>query len=808
MRKKVRNVTIVMGMVVVVLAGVLSGLAYYAVHRPLPKQEGEIVIPGMQDAITIYRDSWGVPHIYAATPYDLFFAQGFVHAQDRWWQMEVGRHMGYGTLSELLGQNEVVQEADRMIRTLGWKQIAEANWEMTALESRGVLSAYTAGVNAYLMDRDPGELALEYTVLNLTTEDIVVAPWSPLDSLVWAVALQWQSSGNAAHEIENAQILTRVNEEMLSLIAPRGSAPAFYVPENVDYARLPLDDALVAFDRVGPRDMLQGTAWVVSGDMTVSGKPLLAFAPGLPVQMPSPWYEIGLYCIETQAQCPYNITGLSIPGLPTIVAGHNDAIAWGSTSAWIDEQDVYIIQLNPDNPAQYLWNGVWLDMEVIEDSLVINGQEEAEPLTIYRTHLGPVIAAPSPLLKRDQALVVHWTALDFPSDPIAPLLKLNRARNWDDFRAALSQWGGAAAHVLYADVDGNIGYQLVGHHPLRAELHSGLVPVLAQDDGAAWQGTTLFDDLPSDLNPARGYLIAGNRLGGDDNFTRQIEARLSEHDAHSPDTFAIIQGDVYSPSAATILLYLLALELDNEALTDMMDWLREWDFQCTMDSPQAALFEAFWLRLIEFTYADELGALPGDTAELRQVMIALLKDTNHPWWDDVQTRFVVERRDAILRKAFEQAVSDLTRTLGSSRDTWRWGDLHTATFTSLPSSSIGATLIESQFARGPVPVSGCADSINTTPSAVYTENRFQVLSAPSARLIIDLDNLELSRAMHMTGQSSHLASPHYDDMIDPWRFIEYHTMLWDRISIQEASDAMLSLEPVYEPEETPAVEAP
>jgi penicillin amidase len=507
-------------------------------------------------------------------------------------------------------------------------------------------------------------------------------------------------------------------------------------------------------------------------------------------------------------------------------------VAWGITGAGIDEQDTCIIRLNPDNPAQYAWEGGWREMEVIEDALAINGVDEPVPFTIYRTHLGPLIAAPSSLAERDQALAIRWTAQDSPSDPVLALLRLDRAHSWDDFRAALAEWGGAAANVLYADVEGNIGYQLAGRIPVRAPDRSGLRPVSGQDGAATWRGTVPFDALPDLYNPPRGYIITANNPvvppGYEGVFAAQaaarfdpgaswslaavwdpgyraarIEERLLETEAHTVETFADIQGDSASRFAAQLLPYLTQLEPDGTLARDMLDWLDEWDRRYALDSPQAALAGAFWQRLIEFTYTDELGVIPCDCDATRQAILDLLAVPNHPWWDDVQTRFVVERRDAILRRAFEQALIDLTARLGDSHDEWRWGDLHTATFTSVLALNVGVEFIEDQFSRGPVPVGGSADAVNATRSAASASHPFGVLSAPSARLIVDLGDLENSRAMHTTGQSNHLASPHYDDMIDPWRFIEYHNLLWGHTTIEESAVAMLSLEPVLPLEDTP-----
>ena len=837
--RNLRKVSILALVIVISTAALATALAYYVTRRPLPQQEGELVVQGMQDAITIYRDSWGVPHAYAANPYDLFFAQGYVHAQDRWWQMDISRRLARGRLSALFGPDETLQATDRLARTLGFEQLALANYNASTFETRAVLHAYTAGVNAYIQGRAPGDLAVEYTLLDLRLDDITIDPWSPLDTLAWLLALQWQTSGNVSQEIMRAQALTRIDEAMLALYTPPPapdapsilSAADLGLPDAApdadpgssaappaDYTRLPLAETLAAFDLLGPRDMPESTAWVVSGDHTASGLPLLAAAPGYPLQMPSPYYEVGLYCIETPELCPYNLAGLSVPGVPGIFNGHNGHAAWVLSGAWIDEQDLLVVRLNPDNPLEYAWDGGWREMTTREETLVINGEDEPQTFTVTSTHLGPVIASTSPLLGRDQALVVRWTAQHAPADQLIALFRLNRARSWDEARAALREWTFTAQNVLYADVTGMIGYQLAGRVPVRAPDHTGLLPVPIEDSAGEWRELLPFDRLPALANPPGGVIVAANNpivppahpdaaplnaIAAPGARAARIADRLREIDAHTGDTFADIQADVYSPSAAEALPVLTEALSGDERLRDLLDWLEEWDARFAIDSPQAALFGAFWLRLAEYTYADELGMAPCDCFNVRQGLLDLLALPNNPWWDDAQTRFVVERRDAILRRALEQAIVDLTQAQGSDRNAWQWGNLHTAEFSSVTISSIGAGFVEEQFIVGPVPVGGTGDTLNTTRSLGSGRNRARVLSAPAARLIIDLSAPESSRAILTTGQSNHLASSHYRDMVDPWRYVKYHSVLWDRASIEEASDAMLALEPVYLPLATP-----
>jgi len=845
--RKLRKASLLALFIVISAAALTAALTYYVIRRPLPKQEGELVVQGMQDAITIYRDSWGVPHAYAANPYDLFFAQGYVHAQDRWWQMDLSRRLGRGTLSALFGENEALQAADRLARTLGWEQLAQANYDASSFETRAVLHAYAAGVNAYIAGRAPGDLAVEYTLLGLRLDDIAIEPWTPLDTLAWLLALQWQTSGNVTEEITRAQALIRVDDAMLAYYTPSpasatpilsaadlGLPDAAPPPDRAalplaDYTRLPLAEALAGLDRIGPRTLPDGTAWVVAGALTATGGPLLAAAPSYTLQVPSPWYEVGLYCIETPELCAYNLAGLSVPGVPGVFNGHNGRAAWALNNAWIDEQDLLIVRLNPANRRQYAWDGGWREMTTREETLAINGADAPQTFTVASTHLGPVIAVTAPLLGRDQALVVRWTALAAPADPLIALLKLNRAQSWDEARAALRQWTFAAQNVLYADAGGTIGYQLAGRVPLRAPGHSGLLPAPAEDSASEWRGLLPFDRLPALTNPPGGLIVAANNpsvppqhpdapaltsIAAPGDRAARIIARLQEHRAHSADTFAAIQADVLSPSAAAALPIVLAALGGDARLGEIAAWLGEWDARFAIDSPQAALFGAFWLRLAEYTYADELGAPPCDCFAVRQGLLALLDAPNHAWWDDVQTRFVVERRDAILRRALEQAIVDLTQAQGSDRDAWQWGALHTTTFRRTIAGQpfdgqnfagrAGAGLLGQQWEIGPQPAGGTGDTLNTTRSAAGGRARAAVLSAPAARLIVDLAAPESSRAILSTGQSSHLASSHYRDMVDLWRYGEYHTVLWQRASIEAASDAMLALEPVYIPLATPA----
>ncbi|MBZ0308943.1 MAG: penicillin acylase family protein, partial [Anaerolineae bacterium] len=616
-----------------------SAISYYLYRRPLPQTEGAVGVEGLRETVSIYRDEWGVPHIYAATPEDLFFAQGYVHAQDRWWQMEINRHLGKGQISLILGNNETALTTDKLIRTVGWPHIAEQQWENTSPESKRILRAYAAGINHYITGHSKGDLAMQYTVLGLTGGGFEVVPWQPIDSLAWATVMNWHWDGNLSQEIERARIYGTLDQNLAdsyfpeslwetSVIQPEDlpfetaafstfNAPPAY-PPGVDYSMVntrliegvDLQDPVFMGLQAGPGS----TLWAVGGEFSASGLPLLANAPQTIVSIPSQWYEVGLHCIDVTPACPYDGVGFSAPGLPLLMAGHNSSIAWGIASAGIDTQDVYLVKVN--EKQQYEYNGEWQNIEVRTETISIN---DDEPLTwpVYMTKWGPLISEGR--MESQYAMALHWPGLQ--GDWIHMLLHLNRATNWNEFREALQSYGGTPLHFLYADTQNNIGYQLAGTIPVRAANHSGQSPVPGWIDSYAWIGVVPFDYLPGVYNP--GWISAASQpavppvysqwlqrelesVFGDEavyNFipywpptmqaARVIEL-LAMLTPHHTDTFAQMQADTENKFAAEIISYLLSLDFSEDSeLQSYQNWLAEWNFRHDMDSPQAVLI-AMW----------------------------------------------------------------------------------------------------------------------------------------------------------------------------------------------------------------------
>ncbi len=865
--KILRIILLVLLLLIVVVA--VGGFLVFNdwTRGPLPQHEGAVTVKsgstgagaqavaigGLSAPVEVIRDNWGVPHIYASSSYDLFFAQGYTQAQDRWWQMEFSRHIGAGRIGELTGKTNSVLGNDLFIRKFGWYAAARRDFDAMSEESRAVLGAFADGVNAYILNRDKGDLALEYSLLGVTGVNITVEAWTPVDSLAWAKVMADNLSGNWDSELLRSELIEAYGEEMTNKFLP--SWPFGEKPTILKSEELPVSESSLTTDTAGLIGVdgsfaadytannlaavfgkgsgIGSNNWVVSGDLTASGKPLLANDPHLGIQMPSIWYEVGLHCQTVDDNCPYNVTGFALPATPGVIIGHNDRIAWGVTNVGPDVQDLYQIKVNPDNELQYEWNGEWRDMTVREEVISFGDGEAPITLNVRETHLGPIIndyefddeTGEVSGYNNEDPLAFHWTAIAETSTILDSAIRLNKAQNWEAFSEALSYWDVPSQNFIYADVDGNIGYQTPGRIPIRAEGHSGLLPVDGSTDAYEWLGYIPFDELPRAFNPERGFIATANQavvpleyydqlreklaseFGENANYFigqewaygyrgQRIEELLSSTGPHTAETFAAIQGDNKIISAEELAPYIAALQFDDAKLTEARDWMLKWDYQMHMESPQAALYGYFWARLLQDLFEDELGDIAGPS-EGDQGMWAvylLLEQPDDAWWDDVNSADATETRDDILARAFAEAYAEMVKAQGENRDSWAWGKLHTSTFVSNPLGASGIDLIENIVNRGPAATSGGGDMVNAT-AWDFDRSGFEVRSLPSMRYIADLGNLSASQTMHTTGQSGHPYSPHYGDMIDPWRMIQYHPMLWTREQVEATAVSTLTLNP-------------
>jgi penicillin amidase len=811
MYRKRSRAPLVIFIIVVLLIVVLGALGYWTARRTFPQTEGTLRLEGLQAAVHVFRDSMGVPHIYAGNLHDLFMAQGYVHAQDRFWQMEFWRRVGSGRLAEILGPTAL--DSDRFIRTLGWHRTAATELEQLDPDTRAVLEAYAEGVNAYLSTTDLSDLGLEFTLLRLTGVHFTPEPWTPLNTLTWAKVMAWDLSGKMSDELTRAEIVSTLGAATLPTLMPPYAADApIIVPQPITGATLRAvpEAAFTAGRELGVGDDLGSNNWVVAGSRTETGAPILANDPHLAIQMPSIWYEIGLHCDPVTPECPIEVVGSSFAGAPGVIIGHNARIAWGVTNLGPDVQDLFVEHLNPDNPNQYEYQGHWEDMQLVREEITVAGQDEPVVLYARITRHGPIINDVLEGTEEDwaygwQPLALSWTALQ-PGTLMRSVMLLDRASNWDEFREALSYWDVPSQNFVYADVDGNIGYQAPGRIPIRAS-GDGSMPVPGWTGEYEWTGTIPFAELPRAFNPPEGYIVTANNevvapdfphflgMDWDPGYrARRIISLIEADPSLSVADMQAIQMDSTPAWAESVLPYVLDLSTPDPRLAEAIGLLRGWDGRASRDSAGAALFEAFRLHLVRETFADDLGQHLFQRAQgnLMVSLTNLLPDAASSWFDNRYTP-EVEDRDATLLAALEGAVNELSDRFGNNMSHWRWGDLHTASFENQSLGQSGILPIEMIFNRGPVEVDGTIATVNNTG---YDPNEpYAVEIVPSYRQVIDLSDFSRSVSIHTTGQSGHPFQAHYEDMIPMWRDGRYHAMLWERATIESSAEGHLALTP-------------
>ena len=837
--------------IVILLGG--SGGFYFKSYLPntvapksFPQIDGQIQLAGLNAPVDVYRDKMGIAHIYASTSHDLFYAQGYVHAQERFWQMDFYRHVGGGRTAEMFGKSQV--ETDMFLTTLGWRKQSEKEYESFSPESKAILNAYAEGVNAYLKDHDGEAVSLEYAILKLLSPSYKIEPWKPTDTLAWAKALAWDLRANIDEEIQRAVLLKTLTPEQVTELFPpypsdhpvivnkigdgtsSGSttpATALNIPDETLTALQ--HNASLLDSMLGPvNDEVGSNSWTISGKLTTTGKPLLANDPHLGIAMPSIWYQVDMHCMPKSDQCPFEFAGFSLAGAPGIVIGHNDRIAWGLTFSYEDVMDLFIEKVNPDNPNQYEADGKWVDFESHKETIHVTGGASVD-ITVRSTRHGPVISEVFGPLKnqgdpKDKEFVpfkeragvnlpehyviaLSWTALQ-TGDPFEAIFGFNKAQNWDEFRKAASLFHSPGHNLTYADIDGNIGYQTSGDVPIRKK-GDGTVPVPGWTGEYDWTGYIPFDQLPYTFNPAEGYIVSANEkippsdypnflsYDWDYGFRAQRILDMIQNAPGKIDTAYIqkMQGDDYDSSTAPYVPLLLQMssQFTKSNETTALDLLKNWDYQAKMDSPAAAVYETFWKALLKNTFDDELPKRYWPEGGNRWFEVMRNLKADGPWWDDKSTTNKIETRDDILKKSFSEGIAELEKTLSNDPAKWSWGGLHQSNFRNATLGESGVPPIEALFNRGPFPTSGGSSIVNATAwSAV---DGYEVNDLPSMRMIADMSNLNNSLTIHSTGQSGHAYNKHYIDMADLWRNIQYYPMWWNQDSVVKDSEGHLVLTP-------------
>lgn len=878
-----------------VLAVALVGSAVTAFtisRRALPDVTGEFRIDGLDGEVQVQRDDLGVPQIYAGTTHDLFMAQGYVHAQDRFFEMDFRRHVTAGRLSELVGAAGL--ETDRVIRTLGWRNVAEQEWNLLSQDTRDYLQAYADGVNAYIASRAPGQLGLEYTVLGVQVAVTDIEPWHPIDSLAWLKAMAWDLLGNYSDELGRAALYGQaqgygsdVALQMVNTVYPpyptAQNLPIITTPELLEAnaqaeaassvattsgtaggdADAAIDpgygsaDALASVGEVldavpnllGEGDGIGSNSWVVSGEHTSSGLPILANDPHLGISQPGIWYQNGLHCTEVGPACPFDVAGFSFAGLAGVVIGHNAELGWGLTNMGSDAVDLFLERVYPD--GTYLYDGERVPLIERQEVISVNGGED-ETMVVRSTGHGPIVsdvltaardAADGPAVENQPpagvsgfSVAMQWTALT-PGRTADAIFLLNTATDADDVATAAATFEVPTQNIVFATTDGDIGYQAPGMIPIRAVVTDGPVPSDGSwprpgwDSRYDWQGYVDATEMPRVLNPEEGFIVAANQAvqepGAAPFLSRDVdygyrsqairdalEAKIADGEPITVADMSEIQLIDLNPYAQVLVPVLQQVDLEgdftNEEVAfaqEAIDLLDDWDLHNDVDSAAAAYFSAVWTNLLRLTFWDQVppSQRPDGGSQWLAAVQALLEDPESPWWDDRATLTVVEQRDQILAQALTDARTQLTVLLGKDPAEWRWGALHQAA----PQHQVlgGADvpgLIRSIVNPTPIAVAGGSSIVNATgwdASAwenvddVPTYPVFAVTGVPSMRQVLDLSDWDASTWVQLTGNSGHPLSPHYSDQFSAWANGETFPWAFSADAVDEATTETLTLLP-------------
>ncbi len=810
---------LVMGLVAVIGAGA-------TIRRSFPERSKDLLISGLASDVRVFRDERGIPQIYAQNDLDLMRAQGFVHAQDRFFEMDLRRHVTAGRLAELVGDSPDAIASDRVIRTMGWRRVAEQELPLLNAESRKFLQAYAEGVNSYLKGRSPAQIAMEYTVLDLRLPHYRPAAWTPVDSLAWLKAMAWDLKANYDDELTRARLSATLPTKRIEQLYPTyqstKNAPTLSAPELAADSKImksagesPKPKA-TAIPQLGPAltDLggkaavvaahqalssvpellgrgagVGSNAWVVSGSRTANGKPLLANDPHLSPSLPGIWYQVGLHCVQKTPTCTFSVSGFSFSGLPGVIIGHNDKISWGLTNLGADVTDLFLERIVG---GRVEYDGKYDDVVARSEVIKVRGGPE-QKLIVRSTRHGPLLSDVLPEVRdggrdvrsnRDQELTydaaLSWTALK-PSRTADGIFILNRAKNWADFRKGAEQFSEPSQNMIYADVEGNIGYQAPGRIPVRKGF-DGRWPVPGWSSAFSWTGLVPFDELPKALNPADGLIVSANQAvspAAEPFLTedwepgyraQRIQKQLQNERGITSGQMTALHQDTRNPSAEILVPVLLQIDLSAVPFSrDGQDLLRGWDFSQPADSAPAAYYNAVWRTILRLTFDDELGQDLSASGGERWVAVVnqLLSKPSDPWWDNKATPGVIEGRDEILRQSMIAARVELTRALGKDVSRWKWGSLHRLSLTHpILGGADAPGPLRKLVNRGPFNLAGGPGSVNATFWTAY--QGYAVDEVPSMRMVIDLGNFDGSSWVNLTGVSGHTFDKHHLDQSAAW----------------------------------------
>jgi penicillin amidase len=909
-RKKGRKARL---FVLVLVLAIIGGVAYGAywsvstVRASFPQTAGSITLKGLSGPVDVKRDGYGIPQIYADSDADLFMAQGYVQAQDRFYEMDVRRHMTSGRLSEMFGKGQV--KNDEFLRTLGWDRVAKEEYDKTlSASTKKYLQAYAKGVNAYLQGKDGKEISLEYAALGFEN-DYKPGAWTPVDSVAWLKAMAWDLRGNMQDEIDRALMTSRLGPKQIADLYPQypysrnqaivqqgqydeltgtfegsggtsgaetstsgtggtggtGTGTSSSTAGSALQSQLTglqdiLDDVPTAVGVNG--NGIGSNSWVVSGKYTITGKPLLANDPHLSASLPSVWYQMGLHCRTVSSTCQYDVSGYTFAGMPGVIIGHNQDIAWGMTNSGVDVTDLYLEKLSGDG---YLYDGKVKPFTTREETIKVAGGE-SKKIVVRETNNGPLLSdrddelvkvgkkaavgTSAPDRGDGYGIALRWTALD-PGTSMDAVFAMDRATDWNGFREAAALFDVPSQNLVYADTEDNIGYTLPGKIPTRAKDTTGYIPSPGWDSKYEWTGYIKRDQLPYEYNPERGYIVAANQAVIDKDkypytlttdwgygtrsqrITDLIESKIKGGGKISTDDMRQMQLDNSSEIAKLLVPKLLKINLADPEVREAQELLEGWDYTQDADSAAAAYFNAVWRNILKLAFGnklpkelrvegqclwvdpvnttapvDETGkvhecgqrdpdqAQPDGGDRWFEVVRNLMNDEKSDWWTTPGSGNrlgAVKNRDKLFDRAMVDARWELTAKLGKDIDTWSWGRLHRLFLKNQTLGTDGPGFLQYMLNRGPWKLSGGEGAVNAT--GWNAAGGYGVVWVPSMRMVVNLDDLDKSKWINLTGASGHAYSAHYIDQTGKWVKGELLDWSFSSKAVDDETSDTLELKP-------------
>jgi penicillin amidase len=753
----------------------------------LSQTSGTIKLDGLQKPVNVLRDEWGIAHIYAETQDDLFFAQGFVAAQDRLWQMDLWRRVGEGKLAEILGPNAV--ERDRFARLIRYRGEMQAEYESYAPDAKQIIEAFVRGVNAFI-ELSKDRLPIEFQLTGMRPE-----PWTPEVCLTRMAG--YVMTRNASTEILRASLAREFGLDFVDDWIVADPPRKLEIPEEFDLDGLDskvLEAATAASGPVvfNPND--GSNNWVIDGTLSTTGKPILANDPHRTIALPSLRYLVHL------VGPGWNVIGAGEPALPGVAAGHNERVGFGFTIVGIDQQDLYVEEINPANPHEYRYRGKWEKMRIEREQIKVKGESKPREVELKFTVHGPVIHEDA---ARRLAYALRWVGSEPGTAGYLASLSLNRAQNWQEFLKALERWKVPSENLVYADVDGNIGWVAAGMTPIRKGW-SGLLPVPGAEGKYEWQGTLPLSELPQLYNPSKHFIATANHnilpkdypheLGYEwanpIRFLRINEVLSSPKSKFSVTNFEKLQHDEVSLPARELTVLLRDVKNTKVELKPYLELLGKWDCVLSKDSAAAALYEVWLTKLTPAVFKQHV---PAKAWPLLAGRISILKTIDalknpHPRWFGRDVNAALKGRDAALLKSLEEAVAETKSRLGNDISKWSWGAMHVAPFTH-PLSTNPAW--RSLFDLSAVERGGDGNTVNNTSGT-----NFRQTHGASFREILDLSDWDKSVATSVPGQSGQPQSRHYGDLLPLWAEGRYFPLLFSKERIEQAARQKLVIEPV------------